>query len=69
MPITEGRSSYQRIMDHQRRVKWRDWLIVLLCLIVAIFIGLARRGHVDRTDAKFSPTSEQLVPAETDRPT
>jgi hypothetical protein len=68
MPLTQGKSSYQRYMEHQRRVKWRDWLIVLLCFIVAIFIGLARRSHADQSDARYAPAPEQLAPVRTDHP-
>lgn len=60
-PGEGGKSPYERVAEQRRRERWRDWLIFILCAIIAVFIGLARRTPVEQV-AGASPRTERAAP-------
>ncbi len=56
MPLEDPSSPCERILQHRRRERWRDWLIFILCAIVIMFIALARHSPVEPAARASSPS-------------
>ena len=59
-PREDDRSPYERVAEQRRRERWRDWLIVILCAIIVMFVVLARRAPVP--SGEDSPRTELAAP-------